>query len=637
MASNYFYKPLPLSSPRSAARPFRLLRLLPATEAATPLQGELEHVDLSDAPRYEALSYVWGDPVFNHELHIIENSNDDVVHITKNLSQALRRLRLPDEPRTLWVDAICINQDDIEERGRQVAMMQAIFGSCECCLAWLGPFSHKDDKPRRFEIAEEEYMTEAIELFERIAVHDIALLGSKKETAETIASLHRGRPTHPDPTKDHYLLSGHETMMLSSLFRRAKLWERAWCVQELSGAPRLVLVAGDARLDWDRVGSFLSAGQYSDAFHGSFGHGYVMPIISQIFSSPKRIQEQRQILQDAKAGKVDDGSANASTLMDVLARFRHLESTDPRDMIFGLLGLVDPSMRVPVDYTKPTVEVFVQTTAAIINSRGDLDAICQNPWFSTSQDTRPEGLPSWAVDFASQGTGDLIFAQRGIFAAGRPQCQTPCQVVGGAALKCRGRSFGGAVSAPGVDASLERFPAHMGPEQVLSEARRLGYLEEPDKVYPPTGERAMQALWRTLVMDCIAYPVRRLTAEQAQEETKSLDEIFDEVSALPEDTAWGDKEKFYRKLQSYMMFRRNRETWYFFTTDDGRFALGGKEVREGDVLAVLDGAKVPVVLRPTGDKMGGVECFRFVSPAYVHGSMDGEEVDGLEMQGLLLV
>ncbi|TLD25003.1 hypothetical protein PspLS_05907 [Pyricularia sp. CBS 133598] len=637
MVSKYCFKSLPVPSPRSAARPFRLLRLLPATDAATPLQGELEQVDLSDAPHYEALSYVWGDPVFNHELHVVDDSKEDVVHITKNLSEALRRLRLPDEPRTLWVDAICINQDDIEERSRQVSMMQAIFGSCECCLAWLGPFSHEDDKPRRPERAEEEYMAKAIILFERIADHDIELLGSKKETAEVIASLHRGRPIHPDPTKDHFLLSNQETMMLSFLFRRAKVWERAWCCQELSSSPRLVLVAGDARLDWERVESFLCTEHYSDAFHGSFGHGCVMPIIGQTFSSPKRIQEQRQILQDAKTGKGDDGGANASTLMDVLARFRHLESSDPRDMIFGLLGLVDPSLRVPVDYTKTTADVFLQTTAAIINSRGDLDAICQNPWFSTRKDTRPEGLPSWAIDFASQGTGDLIFAQRGIFAAGRPQCQTPCQVVGGVALKCRGRRFGGPVSAPVADTADKRFPTYMGPEEVIAEARRLGYLKDPDELYPETGERATQALWRTLVMDCIAYPVRRLTAEQVQEETKSLDEIFEEVVALPKDTTWREKERFYRKLRSYMMFRRNRETWYFFTTDDGRFALGGKGVREGDLVAVLDGAKVPVVLRPTGDSMDGVECFGFVSPAYVHGSMDGKEVDGPGTQDLLLI
>ncbi|TLS25704.1 hypothetical protein PpBr36_07280 [Pyricularia pennisetigena] len=577
------------------------------------------------------------DNKYYEQLHITEGSDGGVVHITKNLAQALRRLRLSHEPRTLWVDAICINQDDTEERGRQVAMMQAIFGSCERCLAWLGPFSHGDEKPRRFEMAEEEYMASAMEFFERIAVHDIELLGSKKETAETIASLPYGRPSHLDPNKEYYLLSSTETVMLSFLFRRAKLWDRAWCVQELACSPRLVLVAGGARLAWDRVGSFLSAGHYSDAFHGSFGHGWVRPIIAQTFSSPKRIQEQREILQDAKAGKHDDGSAGASSLMDVLARFRHLESTDPRDMVFGLLGLVDPSLRVPVDYAKSTVEVFIQTTAAIISSRANLDAICQNPWFSTCKDARPEGLPSWAVDFASQGTGDLIFAQRGIFAAGRRRCETPCQVVAGVALKCRGRRFGSPVSAPGVDTANDRFPAHMGPEEVIAGARRLGYLEQPDKVYPATGERATQALWRTLVMDCVAYPVRRLTAEQVEKETESLDEMVGKVAALPKDTSWRDKEKLYRRLESYMMFRRNRETWYFFTTDDGRFALGGKEVRGGDLVAVLDGAKVPVVLRPTGESVDGVECFRFVSPAYVHGSMDGEEVDGPGTQDLLLV
>jgi len=76
-------------------------------------------VSLNDEPDYEALSYVWG--LEQHRLYIELNLTQ--TSVTRNLHAALNRLRHPDEPRRLWVDAICINQADNEERGQQVALM----------------------------------------------------------------------------------------------------------------------------------------------------------------------------------------------------------------------------------------------------------------------------------------------------------------------------------------------------------------------------------------------------------------------------------------------------------------------------------------------------------------------------------
>ena len=113
----------------------RLLSLLPGQ-----LLDEI-HVRISNAnltkrprPRYEALSYVWGDPSDNHFIHVdqggplrklkallSEDRSKVRLSVTSNLEEALRYLRLSHEPRLLWIDAICIDQQNIMERGQQVS------------------------------------------------------------------------------------------------------------------------------------------------------------------------------------------------------------------------------------------------------------------------------------------------------------------------------------------------------------------------------------------------------------------------------------------------------------------------------------------------------------------------------------
>jgi hypothetical protein len=83
---------------------------------------------------FEALSYVWG--TTNDSTIISIDGN--FVSITKSLEAALRHLRLRDCPRSLWIDYICINQDDVEERNRQVAQMGLIYEFASSVLIWLG-------------------------------------------------------------------------------------------------------------------------------------------------------------------------------------------------------------------------------------------------------------------------------------------------------------------------------------------------------------------------------------------------------------------------------------------------------------------------------------------------------------------
>jgi hypothetical protein len=111
------YEPLLTSS-----RQLRLLFLEPCTDHKQSIRCNLVTTSLNSDPKYEALSYTWGEPV--DESDIIVNSI--TLPVRRNLWDALYHLRGA-EVRTLWIDAICINQKNIPERNDQVQMMRQIY------------------------------------------------------------------------------------------------------------------------------------------------------------------------------------------------------------------------------------------------------------------------------------------------------------------------------------------------------------------------------------------------------------------------------------------------------------------------------------------------------------------------------
>ncbi|OCK92539.1 HET-domain-containing protein, partial [Cenococcum geophilum 1.58] len=99
-------------------------------------------VPLEDAPSYEALSCVWGDPTNTVEIICGQRR----VSITVNLRDAIRRFRYKNECRVLWADAICIDQRNIEERGRHVQLMGMIYWKVDRVLVWLGQNIAENDR-----------------------------------------------------------------------------------------------------------------------------------------------------------------------------------------------------------------------------------------------------------------------------------------------------------------------------------------------------------------------------------------------------------------------------------------------------------------------------------------------------------
>ena len=115
----------------------RVLEVLPGC-ASDPVECRLYEVGLShvavNPPKYEALLYHWGAPSPRHAITV----NTQSFEVGPSLIAALRCLRKEDEARTLWVDAICINQEDIEELATQVDAMEIVYQLAERTLVWLG-------------------------------------------------------------------------------------------------------------------------------------------------------------------------------------------------------------------------------------------------------------------------------------------------------------------------------------------------------------------------------------------------------------------------------------------------------------------------------------------------------------------
>ncbi|EME86782.1 uncharacterized protein MYCFIDRAFT_131509, partial [Pseudocercospora fijiensis CIRAD86] len=211
------YQPLPENA-------IRVLYLYPGT-GADPLNCKLVHVDLSEKPQFEAVSYLWGSALDRSEI-AIEGFAKHLV-ITESGAQALRRLRHATEPRALWMDQICINQTDVAERSKQVGIMHRIFSGADRVLMYLG-----DDAG-----ALASYAKEFIE-----DVQDRWETGAKAH-GDDVRTMEHERLPSPDSKK----WVAFRTLMSLRYFRRV------WMLQEVMLATEATAFWGDCEIPWMHI------------------------------------------------------------------------------------------------------------------------------------------------------------------------------------------------------------------------------------------------------------------------------------------------------------------------------------------------------------------------------------------------
>ncbi|KAF2141127.1 uncharacterized protein K452DRAFT_229721, partial [Aplosporella prunicola CBS 121167] len=114
----------------------RLINLLPPSPGhdTSPISCTSFAVSLDTWPQYEALSYTWGDANITDTIEV----DGHAFNVTANLFSALKQLRTEDKPRTLWIDALSIDQSNEAEKSWQVNLMGLIYAKSERGLLWVG-------------------------------------------------------------------------------------------------------------------------------------------------------------------------------------------------------------------------------------------------------------------------------------------------------------------------------------------------------------------------------------------------------------------------------------------------------------------------------------------------------------------
>lgn len=337
----------------------RILELLPTT--AEEMHVRFLHSPLSELPTCEALSYEWGEPTREHDI-ICEGK---ILKGTSNLLVVLKRLRLSDRPRLLWIDALCINQDDAVEVMQQINLMTYLYKNAGRVLIWLG---------------EEKSLTKkAFEMLPRLA--------KSLDTIETfhfpfyggvmrLAGIGHGELSMGDSMEQY--TSQEEWPAVVDVVASRSYFTRLWTAQEvaLSSEESTLVLCGSLSIDW--VTFYKAADLISKKVQPT-------PILAML-ARHRRLQ-----------GKVHSQRCN---LWDcVLATLRHAV-TKQHDRIFALLGLVDERTRSKfshLSYSSTPAELFRTATEAIISET-------QNLWHFGMIDSLNPREPSWAL-WLEAGTG----------------------------------------------------------------------------------------------------------------------------------------------------------------------------------------------------------------------------------------
>ena len=307
-------------------------------------------------PNYEALSYTWGSVDRPIAARVLSRQHSaeafESLLIGQNLACALRHLRFTDQPRTLWVDAICINQDDQDERNAQVKHMGSIFARAARVVVWLGP-EGKDSKDA---LPVLQYLSEQVE--------------------PTVDNFRAPSPnaTEPEWHDRGYLLPyDEETWSALIAFFKRDWFRRVWVVQEVRLANLSAVVqCGRASLPWQSVRkAMVILGDKSYLPHDLF------PIMVQtgLVSRIGRTRDEIDVL---------------------LANGRGLQCSDPRDRVYAMLGLTSAGFadRIPPQYGLPVSEVYKQAFLAHsdLTQRLELFRCCRLVEL-------PSDFPSWVPNW----------------------------------------------------------------------------------------------------------------------------------------------------------------------------------------------------------------------------------------------
>lgn len=309
--------------------------LLESGQRRDPVRCHLKTIDLSQPGSwsYDALSYTWGSPTLTRKVFV----NGAPLSVRENLWRFLIERRHLKRHSCLWIDAICINQQNNQERTDQVSKMGEIYATANEVSVWLGQKHADSDMAMKFLVT---------------------VLESSSMTNDQF---------HAEYSTARY--SRHWAAVLA-LFRRP-YWGRVWIIQEIINASFSVRIyCGRLMITWeaiDRVLQILSAEptKSDNVQTDSCPLSRIQRELTETMAA--EIWRHCRQLSGSKNGQKMPASVTQMTLYDLMVRYRKSSCTDMRDKIFALLGLVhndQTALRsVQINYTKTLTEVFLDVHA----------------------------------------------------------------------------------------------------------------------------------------------------------------------------------------------------------------------------------------------------------------------------------
>jgi Heterokaryon incompatibility protein (HET) len=574
------------------------LLLIEPIQSTSPYTYTLEHCSLSNlACEYEAISYAWGDASKLVPLLC----KGGMVRVTQNLQDALRSFQHQSKSRYIWADAICINQNDVKERNHQVGLMRRIFSSAARVLIWLG----RDDNG----LSVSAYTTL------RSVVNVAAKLKGTSKRAEILFKEHVW-PTTIDKSSGQLETIPPATSScwdsVSHLFNLSWFW-RIWCIQEVSLAQDAVVRWGVAEMSWDDLG--LAAALLRTNHYDILSAHHIPGLFNAYFVY--RISKSGSELPPLRV-----------SFLRLLGLTRQFEASDPRDRIYGLLGIPvedydedNSQLFIEPDYSQSTEEVYEGVAKKLLTGDHILRLLSSIQHGPSDDERYPSWVPRWHQVFTQSiipSDPTMAFNASKALPAQFGESNNPQQ------LKLRGLNLQGIESIfpimADADLMLHKQTERAGLRDYVrleTNFERLAYTLTAGKDWYGT----LVADRISHFEDCASYlctigvVARSGIIESWRTQTTN--------SPPPDSTTTSamDERRFAEAALNACNGRRLFRSGNFF-------GLGPAAMQAGDRLAIFFGATVPFVLRKVN--IGEGERWRLVGDCYVHDLMDGQIVDKFE-------
>lgn len=619
-SSKFHYPPL-----RPSRQEIRLLTLHPG-DFNSPIYVSLSKVSLKDVPIYEGISYVCGDPTNKRPIFL----DGTETLILTNLESALRHVRLQDQDRLLWADAICINQLDLVEKNQQVAFMGEIYRNCMRCVVFLG-------------VQDEEYSEEVFRYLEKVAI---------------------GGHFNPPPC-DNMVGSYRCMNKMAALKKMMTLpwWNRTWCVQESVLPLKLEYYWGKRKIDgkivhdardhldlhWLQRGC---CGMPKDACGECDSALTLFQRDMTIWAGPYHYE---RLDEDGMAQP--HSAITSSELVNHMIQQRGRRCQDPSDKVYAFLSLASNRWRdeIDIDYKKSFKTLYMEVVRvdAIISKSLRILGLVTHNHLSTSN------LPSWVPDWSISEHFGFDYAQLkryNLFSA----CKSPTAPID------RSQFAHGVLRLSTISFCIIEVAGPSLLDVADEETKTKPIYQEWDKMFSSyMTSKSAKGIRKENTSTMLNQGSSRSDASLSyvfggtSSNAFARTIAFDHFSALgqQEDTvrAGPNHEKLFWPVwnvligkQEYVVPSKSKSedvllgivecttSQAFFITQQGYFGLGPGRLKAGDEIHIAAGGRCPLVLRKINVQVekwkGKVKgsFYTLVGDCYIHGIMDGEAAEKFE-------